>query len=143
MQLHFRRQCSFISGGNAASFQEAMQLHFRRQCSFISGGNAASFQEAMQLHFRRQCSFISGGNAASFQEAMQLHFRKQCSFISGGNAASVWEIHFAWKQLFKTSEHRETLALTSFINRGFPTRMVCLPYISCLRYTTLVRDPRN
>ena len=29
------------------------------------------------------------------------------------------------------------------VNRGFPARMAHLPYISCLRYTILVRNPQN
>ena len=34
-------------------------------------------------------------------------------------------------------------AETEAANRGFPTRMVYLYYISCLRYTILVGNPRN
>ena len=41
------------------------------------------------------------------------------------------------------AEQCVTLSWLSKIIRGFPTRMVYLHYISCLRYTILVGIPRN
>ena len=42
------------------------------------------------------------------------------------------------QEVFKNAQLEEKR-----INRGFPTRMVYLYYISCLRYTILAGNPRN
>ena len=46
-------------------------------------------------------------------------------------------------EMFQHFGMTSAFCLWEFTNRGFPTRMVYLKYISCLRYTTLVGNPRN
>ena len=66
-----------------------------------------------------------------------------CSRVWTENEQSTWTstgVWNNWKLHFQSIFW--SLSLPATIFQGFPTRMVYLYYISCLRYTGLVGDPR-